>query len=223
MIDFYNRLRQDKISIIAEVKRASPLAGVLVQDFDIDKICKAYQSGGATAFSVLTDQKFFLGHNDYLQYIYHTFDLPILRKDFIIDPYQIEESYLLGADAILLIVSVLTANQIETLQNLAFGFGMSVLVEVHNADELSIAKDCRAKMIGVNNRNLVDFSVDIKTSLNLSASIPQDVVSVSESGINSQSQITLLKQANFDAVLVGSSLVSDADIAGKLKHLLEKA
>ncbi|MBL0691310.1 MAG: indole-3-glycerol phosphate synthase TrpC [SAR324 cluster bacterium] len=211
-----------EIAVIAEVKKASPSTGVLVKDFDAQKIVNNYQKANANALSILTDEYYFQGHNDYLSEAHLNCDLPILRKDFIIDSWQIEESYLIGADAILLIAKILTKAQLEKFHKQANSLNLSVLVEVHNKNELDMALSIGAKIIGINNRNLTNFTIDLNTSFSLVKTIPSDIIKVSESGINSFSQVERLAKAEFNAILVGASLVKSSNIKQSLKKLLGK-
>ncbi|NTW70069.1 MAG: indole-3-glycerol phosphate synthase TrpC [Chlorobiaceae bacterium] len=194
------------VRLIAEIKKASPSRGVIVHDFDPVAIAGRYQELGASAFSVLTDRQFFQGSKDYLQLVSRSFPLPVLRKDFIIDESQIFESRIIGADAILLIVAALDKSQLGDYLQLAHSIGLHVLVEVHDHKELDIAVDSGAAVIGVNNRNLKDFSVDIDTSVRLRPYFPAGVVAVAESGLKTAADIALIEQASFDAVLIGEGL-----------------
>ncbi|MCW8796425.1 MAG: indole-3-glycerol phosphate synthase TrpC [Chlorobium sp.] len=208
--DFAGALKNDQgtVKLIAEVKKASPSRGVMVEDFNPLDIARRYARIGASAFSVLTDRHFFQGSNQYLQQVSASFDLPVLRKDFIIDESQIYEARLIGADAILLIVTALDAFRLKDYLQLAAGIGLDVLVEVHDRSELDCALDAGATVVGVNNRNLKDFSVSLDTSLLLRPAIPDDVISVAESGLKKISDVSLMQDASFDAVLIGEGLLS---------------
>lgn len=207
---FYAALRRppdSPLRLIAELKKASPSRGVMVEDFKPLELAQTYHSLGARAFSVLTDQQFFQGTPDYLTSVRQAFDLPVLRKDFIIDEVQVYESRLMGADAILLIVAVLSRLRLQELMFLAHSLSLEILVEVHTEAELQIALDCGAKIIGINNRNLTDFSVDLQTSLRLRPAIPPNVVAISESGMRSTEDLHRVEEAGFDAVLIGEGLL----------------
>lgn len=195
-----------ELRLIAEVKKASPSRGVIVQEFDPLRIADRYEKIGASAFSVLTDRQFFQGSPEYLRQVSAAFALPVLRKDFIIDEAQIFETRLMGADALLLIVAALGKSQLNDYLQVAEEVGLDVLVEVHDRHELDTAGECGASLIGVNNRNLKDFSVDIQTSLSLRPFFPSDAVAVAESGLKSKAEIDLLRQAGFDAALIGEGL-----------------
>ncbi|MCX6179621.1 MAG: indole-3-glycerol phosphate synthase TrpC [Chlorobiales bacterium] len=212
--DFTSALRHtgEGVRLIAEVKKASPSRGVIVADFDPVAIARRYGELGAAAYSVLTDRLFFQGSNDYLQMVSRSFSLPVLRKDFIIDESQIFESRLIGADAILLIVAALDPCQFGDYLQLALSIGLHVLVEVHDRKELDRALEKGALMIGVNNRDLKDFSLKLETSVMLRPYIPKDVVAVAESGMKTAADITLIEQASFDAVLIGEGLHTSAEL-----------
>jgi indole-3-glycerol phosphate synthase len=204
-------------AIIAEVKCASPSRGRLVENFDPLKIAAAYEQNGAAAISVLTDEKYFLGHMGYLTQIKKEVKLPLLRKDFIIDPYQIYESRVIGADAVLLIVSCLGAKLGEFI-GLAAQLGLAALTEVHTEDELEIALAAGAGIIGINNRNLDTFVTDINTCKELVRSIPADIVTVAESGIKSRKDIENIMRSGISAFLIGEALVTSSDIGKKLRE-----
>lgn len=206
---FKKALENDRtnIRLIAEVKKASPSRGVMVENFQPVDIARRYSEIGASAFSVLTDRNFFQGANEYLQQVSGTFDLPVLRKDFIIDESQIYEARLIGADAVLLIVAALDAVKLGDYLQLAEAIGLDALVEVHDRAELDCALEAGATIVGVNNRNLKDFSVSLETSLRLRPFIPQGVVSVAESGLKRASDVAMMQDASFDAVLIGEGLL----------------
>ncbi len=213
-------LRQEnRISVIAEFKKASPSKGVIRDNMEPVDVADIYEANGASAMSVLTDENFFLGHADFLTAIHDRISLPVLRKDFMIDPYQIHEAYAMGADAILLIVSALTDDELVQFQQIARDIGMASLVEVHHEYELNRALDTQARIIGINNRDLTDFSVDLNNSLTLKGRIPEDVITVSESGIHGYKDVETLRNAGFDAILVGESLMRSEDIGAKLREL----
>jgi len=205
--------------IIAEVKRRSPSKGEIRPNFDPVACAKAYERGGAATLSVLTDQKYFGGHLDYLREVRAAVDLPLLRKEFIVDPYQIDEARLVGADAILLIVAALSAEELAQFQDYARSRGLDVLVEVHDEEELGIALGMGIDLLGINNRNLKTFETSIETSERLLAGLPAELVTVSESGIGSIVEIERLQAAGADAFLVGESLMRQSDVAEALRRL----
>jgi len=207
-------------AIIAEIKRASPSKGPLAPNLDPAALALAYQQGGAAALSVLTDNSFFGGSLDDLLNARKATSLPVLRKDFIIDEYQVLEAAAHGADAILLIAAILDVNRLKKLREYAARFFMDSLVEVHNAEELEMALGSGAELIGVNNRDLRSFRVSLDTSLRLVRRIPAGILKVSESGIEAASDLRRLEDAGFDAFLIGEHLVKAADPALALKALL---
>jgi indole-3-glycerol phosphate synthase len=211
--DFLGALRKDTVALIAEVKKASPSKGVLIEDFDPVKIGTTYSENGASAVSVLTDEKFFQGHLGYMGVVRKAIQQPVLRKDFIIDPYQVYVARGLCADACLLIVAALEDAKLKDLHTLITELGMSALVEVHNEDELERALAIQAPLIGVNNRDLKTFNVDLQTTAKLAAKMPSEVTLVAESGIRNADDVALMGQLGAHAVLVGESLVKSADIA----------
>ena len=199
--------RSDRgLKLIAEIKKASPSRGLIVKDFDPVVMARRYGELGAAAYSVLTDRLFFQGSIDYLQQVSRLFPLPVLRKDFIVDESQIFESRLIGADAILLIVAALDPVQLGDYLQLASAIGLHVLVEVHDHSELEVAVERGAAIIGINNRNLKDFSVDLQLSVTLRSSFPSGVIAVAESGLKTSADIALVETASFDAVLIGEGL-----------------
>ncbi|MEI6847028.1 MAG: indole-3-glycerol phosphate synthase TrpC [Chlorobiaceae bacterium] len=201
------------VKLIAEIKKASPSRGLIVSDFDPIALAERYRVLGASAYSVLTDRIFFQGSSDYLQMVSGSFPLPVLRKDFIIDESQIFQSRLIGADAILLIVAALDSFQLSDYLQVAAGIGLHVLVEVHDREELDRAIDAGVAMIGVNNRNLRDFSVDLQTSVTLRPFIPPDIIAIAESGLKTAADIVLIQQALFDAVLIGEGLHTSQELS----------
>jgi indole-3-glycerol phosphate synthase len=213
---FRQALISEDCNIIAEVKCASPSRGRLIADFNPVKIAGVYEENGAAAISVLTDEKYFAGHKNYLTQIRQKVKLPLLRKDFIIDPLQIYETRAIGADAILLIVHVLGKKLTEFIL-LSKELGLSSLVEVHTEEELDLALAADAKIIGINNRNLDTFVTDIETSRKLRARMPAGKIIVAESGIMSRVDIDILMQANIHAFLIGEALITAPDIAKKLR------
>lgn len=208
------RAEDNRLRLIAEVKKASPSRGVIVHDFDPVRIALRYEAIGASALSVLTDRQFFQGSPEYLQAVSAAVQLPVLRKDFIVDESQIFESRLMGADAILLIVAALDPRQLRDYLQTAGETGLDVLVEVHDRRELDMATEAGATLIGVNNRNLKDFSVDPVTSSALRPFFPPDTISVSESGLKTASDIALLRDAGFHAVLIGEGLQTSKELTG---------
>ena len=208
------------VKLIAEVKKKSPSKGTIREDFHPVSIAEAYVENGAAAISVLTDKHFFAGELDYLRAIRDTVDVPLLRKDFTIDPYHIYQARLAGADAILLIVAALTVSQLRTFMEVAAALSLACLVEVHTREELAIALDVEARIIGINNRDLRTFHTDIATTFQLREAIPADRVVVSESGIYSREDVVKLQEAGIHAMLVGESLMRSPDIGEQVRHLL---
>ncbi len=222
-LDFEDALKNhdaDGIACIAEIKKASPSKGIISKDFIPTKIAREYKEGGASALSVLTDEKYFQGHSDYVNAAKSASFLPILRKDFIVDEYQIYESRLIGADAILLIVAALHDEQLRSYLTTANDLSLSVLVECHTKEEISRALVAGATMIGINNRDLQSFNVNIDLSFQLKNFIPNSCIAVSESGIKNFNTIERLSQAGFDAVLVGEHLMAQSDRRKALQELI---
>ncbi|MBK8090487.1 MAG: indole-3-glycerol phosphate synthase TrpC [Verrucomicrobiaceae bacterium] len=211
---FYDALRADttRLAMIAEVKRASPSAGTISADFDPLTIARGYEKAGASAISVLTDEKFFQGRLDYLSLIRQQLDIPCLRKDFIIHEAQIFEAVVAGADAILLIVAALDQPTLEHLLEVAHTFQLDALVEVHDLPELERALATDARIIGVNNRNLKSFTVDLGTTEQLAEEVPDDIILVAESGIKTPQDAARLAEAGADALLVGETLMRSANV-----------
>lgn len=226
--DFLAALHSPKrgaVALIAEVKKASPSAGVICPDFDPERIARAYEAGGASCLSVLTDEQFFQGSLAYLKAIRGAVALPLLRKDFIIDERQILEAIEWGADAILLIVAILTDAELRHFHKLATGAGLTALVEVHDESELERALAAGATLIGVNNRNLKTFKVDLATTERLAAKLAEasgacERLLVAESGIHTAADVARLARCGAGAILVGESLVKQGDIPGKIAELL---
>ncbi len=214
-------LRADptRLGMIAEVKRASPSAGTISADFDPLTIARGYEKAGATALSVLTDEKYFQGHLNYLTLIREQVDIPCLRKDFIIHEAQIYEAVVAGADAILLIVAALDQKTLVHLLDVAHTFQLDVLVEVHDLPELERALDTDARIIGVNNRNLKHFTVDLGTTEAIAEEVPEDIILVAESGIKTVSDAERLALCGADALLVGETLMRSANIMHDLPAL----
>lgn len=208
------------VAIIAEAKKASPSKGVIEPDFDPQKIARNYKQGGAHAMSVLTDRDFFQGAIEYIPLVRKTVDLPVLRKEFIIDPLQIKETAAFGADAILLIAAILETEQLREFRLQAEEAGMDVLVEVHNEEELEKTLAAESRLIGINNRNLNDFTIDLETTFRLQQKIPSDIPIVSESGISTREEILRLREAGITAALIGESLMRSTEQGGALHHFL---
>jgi len=211
--------RENRIKFIAEVKKASPSAGIIREDFNYIDIAKEYESGGASAISVLTDKEFFKGDIKYLSEIKETVSLPALRKDFIIDPYQIYEARAASADLVLLIARILTKEEIDAFLALSHELGMECLVEVHDNDELEKVLETEAVIIGINNRNLDTFETNLDTTLQLYHRIPDGKIVVSESGIKTRADVLVLEEAGIDAILIGETLMRSRDIFQKIKEL----
>lgn len=209
------------VRIIAEIKRASPTQGVIKHDFMPAEIARIYEANGAAAVSILTEEKYFKGNIEYLAAIRRNLRIPALRKDFIFDEYQVYESRVYGADAILLIAAILDQSLLVDLAALARELGMSVLLEVHDEKELERALDVDVKVIGINNRDLKTFKTDLNTTIRLIPYVPKDRVLVSESGINSFEDILMLRQHGVDAFLIGEALMKEDNmhIGKKLKEL----
>lgn len=208
------------ISIIAEIKKASPSLGILRENFNPIEIARIYEANGASAISVLTDEKFFQGSLSYLTKVRSTVRLPVLRKDFIVDPYQIYEAREAGADAILLIAAILSKEELQDFLLLASELEMDCLVEVHSENELKTVLQTNASIIGINNRDLKTFKTDLETTLRLRPLIPSGKIIVSESGIKSRKDIEVLLKNGVNAVLVGETLMKSNNIPGKLHELL---
>ncbi|MFC1901072.1 indole-3-glycerol phosphate synthase TrpC [Chloroflexota bacterium] len=221
-LDFDSVLRGDGISVIAEVKKASPSKGVIRADFHPVEIARIYAENGASAISVLTEPEYFQGSLDYLRDIKKALGsrIPLLRKDFIFDPYQVYQARAYGADALLLIVAVLSPEQLGELLTLSHELGMKCLVEVHNEAELETALKSGAGIIGINNRDLTTFNVDIETTRKLRPLIPEDRIVVSESGIKTRQDMEKLRSWGVDAVLIGEAFMASDDIASAMKELL---
>ena len=219
-LDFAAALKSDRVSLIAEVKRASPSRGVLCQNFDPPALARTYADNGAAAISVLTESRYFGGHIGHLAEIRESVDIPLLRKDFVLDPYQVYESRAFGADALLLIAAILEPVQMDELLALSHELGLSCLVEVHNEGEVEKALSCGAQIIGINNRDLQTFNVDFNTTKRLRRLIPADRIVVSESGVSSRQDIDNLKKLGVNAALVGEALLTASDIKAKLRELV---
>jgi len=221
-IDIFNLLINSKnVNIIAEIKKASPSKGVIRTDFDPLTIAKSFERAGAAAISTLTDERFFQGKLSYLSDIRKIVDLPLLRKDFIIDPYQVYESRLAGADFILLIVSALDATLIKELLDLSHEQGLNAIVEVHDELEMETALDIGSRIIGINNRNLKTFEVSLDVAVRLSKMVDGNRVVISESGINSHEDINMLRSYGINSFLIGEKFMESADPGKDLLNLLE--
>jgi indole-3-glycerol phosphate synthase len=217
---FVEALRKsDILSVIAEIKKASPSKGLICKNFEPVKIAKNYETGGASAISVLTDERFFQGNIDYFTSVRDSISIPVLRKEFIIDTIQIEQSASVGADALLLIAAVLDKIQLRDLFQASMDFNIDPLIEIHSVMELDAVMNLEPTLIGVNNRDLNTFKTDISTTLDLIKSIPDEVTVVSESGIFSGEQARRLKRAGVSAVLVGESLMRNPDQVSFIKEL----
>ncbi len=216
---FEEALRKDELSFICECKKASPSKGIIAEQFTYLDIATDYEKAGADAISVLTEPKWFLGRDEYLSEISSAVNIPCLRKDFVVDEYMIHEAAVLGASAVLLICAILSEEEIKRYINICDGLGLSALVEAHDEEEVKKAINSGARIIGVNNRNLKDFSVDTENSKRLRALIPNDILFVSESGVKGPEDVKAIKDMGADAVLVGETLMRAADKSQKLKEL----
>lgn len=212
-------VERPEVALIAEVKKASPSAGLIREGFDPRSIASAYQEGGARCLSVLTDRDFFQGSLEYLQQAREAVNLPVLRKDFVLDDMQVLEARAWGADCILLIVAALEKDKLRGLRQAALGQGMDVLVEAHTREELETALEIGADLVGINNRDLRTFEVRLETSCELAGSVPDGVTLVAESGIRSREDVMRLKEHGIDAILVGESLMRSDDLVSATREL----
>jgi indole-3-glycerol phosphate synthase len=221
-LDFAAALRGERIRVIAEVKKASPSKGVIRADFNPVQIAEIYAGSGAAAISVLTDKTYFMGSLAYLADIKKSVktQIPLLRKDFIVDEYQVYEARAFGADAILLIAAVLDAKTLRNFLELSCRLGMKCLVEVHDEREVYSALESKAAIVGINNRDLHTFNVNVETTGKLRDLIPEGIITVSESGIQNRHDMEKLKEWNIDAVLIGESLMKSPDIAAAMKEFV---
>jgi indole-3-glycerol phosphate synthase len=216
---FEKALAAPELSFICEIKKASPSKGVIAEDFPYVEIARAYEEAGGAAISVLTEPRYFLGSDAYLKEIAETVTVPILRKDFTIDPYQLYEAKLLGASAVLLICTLLGDEELESYIKLADELGLSALVEAHDESEVEKARRAKARIIGVNNRDLKTFDVDVTNSLRLRKHIPGSILFVSESGISSREDVQRLQQNGTDGILIGEALMRAPDKKSYLREL----
>ncbi len=220
--DFYAALAAtEDVRVIAEIKKASPSAGIIREDFDPVKLAQAYRSGGAACLSILTDRQYFQGDLAYLQAVRRVVDLPLLRKDFIVDRYQILEARAAGADAVLLIAECLTPSQLRELHDAATELGLQTLIELYDAENLPAVIATGTRLIGVNNRDLRTFVVDLEHTVRLAPHIPEGCLLVGESGIKTVHDVAKLKAAGVKAILVGESLMRQSDVSIALKKLLD--
>ncbi|MCK5534635.1 indole-3-glycerol phosphate synthase TrpC [bacterium] len=211
--------KEGKLNLIAEIKKSSPSAGHICMDFNPSKLAVIYEENGAAAISVLTEEKYFEGKINYLEEVRKCSSLPLLCKDFVVDEYQFYQARYYGADAILLIAGILKEEELIQFLTLGKKLGLDCLVEVHQADEIKKVLNSGAEIIGINNRNLRDFSVNIETTLELRQMIPDDKVIVSESGIKNREDVLLLQKAKINAILIGQSFLESKNPAQKMKEL----
>jgi indole-3-glycerol phosphate synthase len=217
--NIFNKVDANLPAVIAEIKKASPSKGVIREDFNPAEIAKSYQKGGAACLSVLTDKQYFQGSAEYLKQARAACKLPVLRKDFMIDPYQVYEARAMGADCILLIVAALELGQMLELEALSHDLGMAVLVEVHDADELELALQLETPLIGINNRNLRTFDVSLNTTLELLKLLPDDRFVVTESGIFTPEDVALMRANHVNAFLVGEAFMRQPDPGAELARV----
>ncbi len=216
---FEEAMSRPGINFLCEIKKASPSKGLIAKDFTPVLIAREYEEGGAAAISVLTEPTFFLGSDDYLMEVKKTVKIPVLRKDFILEAYQIYQAKLLGADCVLFIVSILSEEQLTRFLGICNELGLSALVETHDEEEVKKALKCGARVIGVNNRNLATFEVSIENSLRLRALVPKEIIFIAESGISTQEQIKELKEANVNGVLIGETLMKAVNKKDRIQNL----
>ena len=215
--------QKESFGIIAEIKKASPSKGIIRKDFIVEDLAMAYQQGGATCLSILTDFPSFKGKNHYIMKAKERSTLPILRKDFLYDPYQVIESRAIGADCILIIMAAVTDTQAKEIESTAFDWNMDVLIEVHNHKELDRALKLRSNMIGINNRNLKTFEIDLKITEKLAPLIPKNYLVVSESGFYNVEDLNRMKQINVTSFLIGESLMRQKNVKNAIGNLLSSS
>ena len=215
------KMEQGESAVIAEIKKASPSKGIIRQDFNPPEIARSYQRGGAACLSVLTDVDFFMGSDDYLIAARNACDLPVIRKDFIIDPYQVLEARVMGADCILLIVAALDQEQLESLYHLAQELGLDVLIEVHDETEMKRALQLELPMVGINNRDLRSFATSLETTINLLELVPQDCLVVTESGIHTRHDVEFMRRHQVNAFLVGEAFMRADDPGLALSEIFQ--
>lgn len=219
---FKNALKnRSGMGLIAEIKKASPSKGIIRADFNIEQIAGIYNSLAVDAVSVLTDEQFFMGHKDYLKTVKGIVDCPVLRKDFVIHEKQIYESYAIGADIILLIVAMLSFKELKKLLKIAHQLNLEVITEAHTKEEIQLAARAGAEIIGINNRDLNSFNVDINNCLSLAKEIPKDIMGIAESGIKTHEDIKRIEQAGYHAVLIGEAFMAANNIPLLYKHLFD--
>ncbi len=222
-LDFYSiAIADSSPKIISEIKKASPSKGIICENFDPIKIAKSYEVNGASAISILTDEKFFQGSLDYLSQIRSVVNIPLLRKDFTIDPYQIYEARAHGADIVLLIAAILDKDQINEYLEIVDSLNMNAIVEIHNHEELDKVIDTGCKIIGINNRNLMTFEVDLSTTVELIKYIPEDILVISESGISDLDDIRMLRKLGVNTFLIGESFMKSDDPGGTLQKYISQ-
>lgn len=221
--NFVAALRRDTVALIAEVKKASPSKGVLIEDFDPLQLAQVYADNGAAAISVLTDETFFQGHLDFLREINQHLTVPTLRKDFVIDAYQVYEARAAGAAAVLLIVAALSDSQLADFHSLIIELGMTALVEIHNEAELERALRLNPALLGINNRDLKTFNVDLETTARIAAQVPDSVTLIAESGMKTTDDIARMGQYGAHAVLIGEGLVTASDIGATVRAFSQQA
>ena len=219
--EFIKKLNNpEQLNLIAEIKKASPSKGLIRSDFNPIELAECYENGNASCLSVLTDEKYFQGNNKYIKMIKDKVNLPILRKDFIIDPWQIRESRALGADCILLIMAALSLDEAKLLENEAHNYDMDVLVETHTYEEIIMANKLKTNLIGINNRNLKTMEVDINNTINLKKHIDVDKIIVAESGLKNHKDLIMLKENGINIFLIGESLMKEQDLESATKKIL---
>ena len=215
------QLSKNKAAVIAEIKKASPSKGIIRENFNPKEIAISYEKGGATCLSVLTDQKYFQGHADYLKKARAACSLPVLRKDFMVDSYQIYEARAMGADCILLIVAALPIDLMQELEEITHSLGMNVLVEVHNQEELDLALQLKTSLLGINNRNLKTFDVSLTTTFDLIKNISAEKIIVTESGIFTSNDVKLMQDHDVNTFLIGEAFMRESDPGHALKTLFQ--